>query len=54
MCADAAKAFHESLYRQKLASLLDKKKLTEEDDAGLKEMQASGRGRSRALRCAVA
>ncbi|PSC73353.1 chloroplastic isoform X2 [Micractinium conductrix] len=37
--ADAAKAFHESLYRQKLASLLDKKKLTEEDDAGLKEMQ---------------
>lgn len=39
--ADAARAFHESLYKQKLASLLEKKKLTDEDDAALKEMQAS-------------
>ncbi|KAL4420333.1 hypothetical protein ABPG77_010238 [Micractinium sp. CCAP 211/92] len=37
--ADAARAFHESLYKQKLASLLEKKKLTDEDDAALKEMQ---------------
>lgn len=32
--ADAAKALHEGLYRQKLASLLEKKRLTDEDDAG--------------------
>ncbi|KAL4434488.1 hypothetical protein ABPG75_000929 [Micractinium tetrahymenae] len=37
--ADAARAFHESLYKQKLASLLEKKRLTDEDDAALKEMQ---------------
>ncbi|EFN52285.1 hypothetical protein CHLNCDRAFT_139027 [Chlorella variabilis] len=37
--ADAARAFHEALYRQKLASLLEKKKLTEEDDVALREMQ---------------
>lgn len=32
--ADAAKALHEGLYRQKLATLLEKKKLSDEDDAG--------------------
>jgi hypothetical protein len=37
--ADAAKAFHESLYRQKLASLVEKKKLTDEDDKALRDMQ---------------
>lgn len=42
-CADAARAFHESLYRQKLASLLEKKKLSEEDDKALREMQVGGR-----------
>lgn len=37
--SEAAKAFHESLYRQKLATLLEKKKLSEEDDGELRKMQ---------------
>lgn len=37
--ADAAKGFHESLYRQKLAALLEKKKLSDGDDEELKKMQ---------------
>ncbi len=41
--ADAATAFHESLYKQKLSSLLEKKKLSEEDDASLREMQVRWR-----------
>lgn len=36
---DAARAFHESLYRQKLTSLLEKKKLSESDDEELRKMQ---------------
>ena len=45
--ADQARAFHESLYKQKLASLLEKKKLTEGDDEELRKMQVgvwAGRG----------
>ena len=38
-CAESARAFHESLYRQKLSSLLEKKSLTEADDESLREMQ---------------
>lgn len=37
--ADAAKALHESLYRQKLATLLEKKRLTDEDDEELQRLQ---------------
>ncbi|KAL4860244.1 hypothetical protein ACK3TF_000429 [Chlorella vulgaris] len=37
--ADAARTYHETLYRQKLSSLLEKKRLTDEDDAALREMQ---------------
>lgn len=39
LLAEAAKAFHESLYRQKLASLLEKKQLSEADDGELRKMQ---------------
>jgi hypothetical protein len=41
--AEAAAAFHTALYKQKLASLLEKKKLTEEDDKALREMQVGCR-----------
>lgn len=37
--ADAAAALHSSLFRQKLATLLEKKKLTDEDDAELSKLQ---------------